>query len=72
MLPRGNKGDLNGFGSFSSKNTSSVAYAWQNDGKTYLGALVTFDPSTVSSLYQSNLNEVRVNGLFGTMLIRAF
>lgn len=72
MLPRGNKGDLNGFGSFSSKDTSSVAYAWQNDGKTYVGALVTFDPSTVSSLYQSNLNEIRVNALYGMMLIRGF
>ena len=72
MLSRGDKGDLKGFGSFSSKDTSSVSYAWQNDGKTYSGALITFDPSTVSSLYQNNLNEVRVNSLFGMMLIRGF
>ena len=71
-LPRGTKGDLKGSGSFSSKDTSSVIFAWQNDGKTNVGALVTFDPSTVSSLYQSNLNEVRVNALFGMNLIRAF
>nr|DAX85067.1 MAG TPA: hypothetical protein [Caudoviricetes sp.] len=33
------------------------------------GTLV-LDPSTVSSLYKDNLNEVRVNALFGYTLIR--
>lgn len=34
--------------------------------------LLAFDPSRVSALYQDNLNEVRVNALFGLNLIRAF
>lgn len=33
---------------------------------------VTIDASRGSSLYQDNLTEVRVNGLFGMMLIRGF
>ena len=33
---------------------------------------VTIDASLGSSLYQNNLTEVRVNGLFGMMLIRGF
>ena len=43
-----------------------------NNGTTHEGTVVTFDPSVVSSLYQNNLNEVRVNALFGLNLIRAF
>lgn len=34
--------------------------------------IADFDASHVSSLYQNGLNEVRVNGLFGMMLIRGF
>lgn len=33
---------------------------------------VTIDASRGSSLYQNNLTEVRVNGLYGTMLIRSY
>lgn len=31
-----------------------------------------FDASRICSLYQTGMNEVRVNGLFGMMLIRGF
>ena len=34
--------------------------------------VVNFDLSRSSSLYKSNLNEVRVNALFGMSLIRAY
>ncbi len=34
--------------------------------------LLEFDPSRVSALYQDNLNEVRVNAIYGLNLIRAF
>lgn len=34
--------------------------------------LLAFDPSRVSALYQDNLNEVRVNAIYGLNLIRAF
>lgn len=34
--------------------------------------LLDFNPSRVSSLYQDNLNEVRVNALYGLSLIRAY
>lgn len=34
--------------------------------------LLEFDPSRVSALYQDNLNEVRVNALYGLNLIKAF
>lgn len=34
--------------------------------------VVNFDLSRSSSLYQNGLNEVRVNGLVGLMLIRGF
>ncbi len=33
---------------------------------------LNFDASRVSSLYQKDLSEVRVNALFGLNLIRAF
>ena len=69
---RANDGDAWGTGCFSTKIQTSTAWAWTNNGTTHEGAIVTFDPSTVSSLYQNGLNEVRVNGLFGMMLIRGF
>lgn len=69
---RANDGDAWGTGCFSTKIQTSAAWAWTNNGTTHEGAIVTFDPSTVSSLYQNGLNEVRVNGLFGMMLIRGF
>ena len=34
--------------------------------------LLKFDPSRVSALYQDDLNEVRVNALFGMLLIRSY
>ena len=33
---------------------------------------VTLDAARVSNLYQNNLTEVRVNGLFGLFLIRSY
>lgn len=60
---------------------SGVMKFWRN-AKWKLPALVstnpgepvgvTIDASRGSSLYQDNLTEVRVNGLFGMMLIRGF
>lgn len=35
-------------------------------------ARANFDASRSSSLYQDNLNEIRVNALFGLSLIRAY
>ena len=34
--------------------------------------LLEFDPSKVSALYKDNLNEVRVNAIYGLNLVRAF
>lgn len=71
---RGATGDFPSTGSFKTKSPSETpkGYGWQNDGKSHFGALIEFDPSTVSSLYQNGLNEVRVNALFGLNLIKAF
>ena len=69
---RANDSDARGTGCFSTKIQTSEAWAWTNNGTTHEGAIVTFDPSTVSSLYQNGLNEVRVNALFGLNLIKAF
>ncbi len=33
---------------------------------------IAFDASRVSSMYQNNINDVRVNALFGLQLIRAY
>ena len=42
------------------------------DGHSNASAQMGFDASRVSSLYQDNLTEVRVNALFGLQLIRAY
>lgn len=47
--------------------TSSMAY-----GDSNASAQMGFNASRVSSLYQNNLTEVRVNALFGLQLIRAY
>lgn len=59
-------------GAFSFKNLSLDYFGWMNAGKDKGGITLSFDTSRVSSLYQNNLNEVRVNALFGLNLIRAF
>ena len=47
--------------------TSSFSVSPNNPGSGQLG----FDASHVSNLYQNNLNEVRVNAIFGMCLIRS-
>ena len=48
-------------------STSSFQVSPNNPGSGQLG----FDASHVSNLYQNNLNEVRVNAIFGMCLIRS-
>lgn len=71
---RGSTGDFPSTGGFKTTNTSKPPeqYGWANDGKSHFAASITFDPSTVSSLYQNDLNEIRVNSLFGLHLIRSY
>lgn len=57
-------------GAFSNSYTSGGA---QNTAKEGAGDInLEFDASCSNSLYQNDLNEVRVNSLFGMMLIRGF
>lgn len=42
----------------------------ENGSSAYVN--FSLNASELSSLYQNNLNEVRVNALFGMMLIRGF
>ena len=49
-------------------STGSFSVSPNNPGSGQLG----FDASHVSNLYQNNLNEVRVNAIFGMMLIRSY
>ena len=49
-------------------STGSFPVSPNNPGSGQLG----FDASHVSNLYQNNLNEVRVNAIFGMMLIRSY
>ena len=57
-------------GAFKNSYTSGGA---QNMFKEGAGDLnIDFDASCSNSLYQNDLNEIRVNALFGLKLIRAF
>ena len=57
-------------GAFMNSYTSGGA---QNAGQSGAGDLnLDFDASCSNSLYQNDLNEIRVNALFGLNLIRAF
>lgn len=49
-------------------STGSFTVSPSNPGSGQLG----FDASHVSNLYQNNLNEVRVNAIFGMFLIRSY
>ena len=57
-------------GAFKNSYTSGGA---QNAGVSGAGDLnLDFDASCSNSLYQNDLNEIRVNALFGLNLIKAF
>lgn len=57
-------------GAFSKSYTSGGAQNTTQDGAGDIN--LEFDASCSNSLYQNDLNEVRVNSLFGMMLIRGF
>lgn len=50
-------------------NTTLTVHLDQRESNAK-GASFIIDASRISSIYQSGLNEVRVNALFGYMLIR--
>lgn len=57
-------------GAFKNSHTSGGT---QNTVKSGAGDLnLDFDASCSNSLYQNDLNEIRVNALFGLNLIKAF
>lgn len=67
---------------FSVNNNSGALYAVggrsdlqvsnTNSPANLVASDLNFDASRVSSLYQKDLSEVRVNALFGLSLIRAY
>lgn len=58
-----------GLGAFSYISTSEAKVA---SGNYFLATVFDFDASRQSSLYQSGTTEVKVNGLLGLHLIKAF
>lgn len=57
-------------GSLSVKSSWNNNLATGSDGGIEKQAQIEFNASNSSSLYKNNLDEVRVNGLFGLFLIR--
>ena len=57
-------------GSFSTSHTSGGAAGQTTNGAGDIN--LDFDASGSNSLYQNDLNEIRVNALFGLNLIKAF
>lgn len=74
---RGSVGWISSYGITSADDNSALFWGKQNEGTTRTQQTagessldVSFDASRASSLYQNELNEIRVNALFGYMLIR--
>ena len=51
---------------------SDIQVSNTNSPANLVASDLNFDASRVSSLYQKDLSEVRVNALFGLSLIRAY